>query len=693
MCCTSNLLDFYSYINCKELYLRYIYKLQELHIRCDNYTEAAYTLKLHADLLYWKPEPLPEYLKSLRHRSFNQHDLLKERLYDEIIQLFDKGKMWEKALQLCKELLIRHEEVTFDYQRLAQLHEQIARFYNQIITPNSQNIRPIPEYFRVAYWGRGFPAFLQNKIYIYRGNGYERLADFQSRILDQFPNAEFITKAPSDNAKESAEQYIQINNVKCIAKETRFQDSKLSEAIRNYYSANHVDTFVFSRTFHKEPRDPTNEFASLCVEKTTLKTQYELPGVLRCFSVSSQKVYVLSPIENAIEAMVSKNSELKDLIKRHIANPNLEMKSFTMKVHGIVDAAVQGGVAQYEKAFLTQEYMLKNPGDMEKINVLKIEISRQIPLLAMALQLNEERVSENMIEHHHHMKDSFNKIRLSVEEKYGVCPPSPDLEAEMKSRRINSQFSLERSLSTRLSNISIGSDFPTSPLSPSRISYPSKTSSTVPSRKSKFSDTGTLGKKNKREKPSIINILRRESFASNKEESSHTQWFDRDSQISLNTSQPPISEIASEPQSSPSSKSNSRPESINLFEMRKSRPSSISLSLSSRTPTPSIGSLESLVSNSTLPIEQQEEDDAPPPLPVKSRDLDPDRLSRCREMEMERLSQQRISSLSNCNNQQQIMRALSDISLPEEGAEPPEKPPKPPSLNHFNNKHENLSDI
>ena len=43
---------------------------------------------------------------------------------------------------------------------------------------------------------------------MYRGNGYERLGDFQSRILDQFPNAELMKKLtpPSDEVKESPQQ-------------------------------------------------------------------------------------------------------------------------------------------------------------------------------------------------------------------------------------------------------------------------------------------------------------------------------------------------------------------------------------------------------------------------------------------------------------------------------------------------------
>lgn len=49
-------------------------------------------------------------------------------------------------------------------------------------------------------------AFLQ--IFVHRGNGFERLSEFQSRLLDQFPNAELLTKLtpPEEEMQQSPEQ-------------------------------------------------------------------------------------------------------------------------------------------------------------------------------------------------------------------------------------------------------------------------------------------------------------------------------------------------------------------------------------------------------------------------------------------------------------------------------------------------------
>lgn len=43
----------------RDMYLRYIYKLHDLHLSADNYTEAALTLQLHASQLAWSNHVLP----------------------------------------------------------------------------------------------------------------------------------------------------------------------------------------------------------------------------------------------------------------------------------------------------------------------------------------------------------------------------------------------------------------------------------------------------------------------------------------------------------------------------------------------------------------------------------------------------------------------------------------------------------
>jgi len=69
------------------------------------------------------------------------------------------------------------------------------------------------------------------------------------------------------------------------------------------------------------------------------------------------------------------------LYNRHGSSRDLNINPFTMVLNGVIDAAVAGGVAMYQKAFLTPAYASANPGDMPLINKLKNNILYQVDIL------------------------------------------------------------------------------------------------------------------------------------------------------------------------------------------------------------------------------------------------------------------------------------------------------------------------
>ncbi len=72
------------------MYLRYIYKLHDLHYPADNFTEAGFTLKLYADSLSWSStNSLPNDSRANGVPEWKR----KEELYHQIINYFDKGKV------------------------------------------------------------------------------------------------------------------------------------------------------------------------------------------------------------------------------------------------------------------------------------------------------------------------------------------------------------------------------------------------------------------------------------------------------------------------------------------------------------------------------------------------------------------------------------------------------------------------
>ncbi|CAL4142292.1 unnamed protein product, partial [Meganyctiphanes norvegica] len=133
MSCTVNLLDFYSSINRKELYLRYVYKLVDLHLSCDNYTEAGYTLLQHANLLKWEPEMIPRALCSPLYQHINRHRQLKMELYHMIIGYFDKGKVSGNVRKFFSRWMLPNMHFGLNFLKMSSLRSShTANFYYSI---------------------------------------------------------------------------------------------------------------------------------------------------------------------------------------------------------------------------------------------------------------------------------------------------------------------------------------------------------------------------------------------------------------------------------------------------------------------------------------------------------------------------------------------------------------------------------
>ncbi|XP_060621005.2 dedicator of cytokinesis protein 2 [Anolis sagrei] len=463
MSCTVNLLNFYKEINREEMYIRYLYKLRDLHLDCENYTEAAYTLLLHASLLKWSDEQCTPQVMQTEFQSSQTHRHLKEHLYEMIIEYFDKGKMWEEAISLCKELAEQYEMEIFDYELLSQNLIQQAKFYENIM----KILRPKPDYFAVGYYGQGFPTFLRNKMFIYRGKEYERREDFQAQLMSHFPNAEKMntTAPPGENLKYSSGQYIQCFTVQPVLEEhPQFKNKPVPDQIINFYKSNYVQRFHYSRPVRKGSVDPENEFASMWIERTSFVTAYKLPGILRWFEVVSMSQTTISPLENAIETMSMTNEKILAMINQYQGDENLPINPLSMLLNGIVDPAVMGGFAKYEKAFFTDEYIRDHPEDQEKLNRLKDLIAWQIPFLGAGIKIHERRVSDSLRPFHERMEECFRHLKAKVEKQYGVRE-LPDFD----DRRVGRPTSMLRSYRQMsiISLSSMNSDCPTPSKTPS----------------------------------------------------------------------------------------------------------------------------------------------------------------------------------------------------------------------------------
>ncbi|KAL7827969.1 hypothetical protein AOLI_G00311210 [Acnodon oligacanthus] len=407
--CTVSLLNFYkTELNKEEMYIRYIHKLYDLHMKAQNFTEASYTLLLYDELLEWSERPLREFLNYPMQSEWQR----KEYLHLTIIQNFDRGKCWENGILLCRELADQYESY-YDYRNLSKMRMMEASLYDKIM--DQQRLEP--EFFRVGFYGKKFPFFLRNKEFVCRGHDYERLEAFQQRMLNEFPHAIAMQHAnqPDQTIYQAEAQYLQIYAVTPIPdSQDVLQRDGVPDNIKSFYKVNNIWRFRYDRPFHKGTKDKENEFKSLWVERTTLTLVQSLPGISRWFEVEKRELVEVSPLENAIEVIENKNLQLRTLITQCQTRQMQNINPLTMCLNGVIDAAVNGGLARYQEAFFVKDYMMNHPEDGDKIGRLRELMFEQAHILEFGLAVHEKFVPQDMRPLHKKLVDQFHLMKSSL---------------------------------------------------------------------------------------------------------------------------------------------------------------------------------------------------------------------------------------------------------------------------------------
>ncbi|KAI9274557.1 hypothetical protein BDA99DRAFT_568763 [Phascolomyces articulosus] len=446
---TLKLMEFVQVIQREDIYIKYVHQLVELHVSSSNYVEAALTLRFHADLLTWDPQ---EEYPAIPELNFPVQTAFvrKEKLYKDMIMYLEKGSAWELCIGLCKELAHQYENVIYDYIKLSEILQRQAQYAQDIVKKE----RYFAEYFRVVFYGRGFPPSLRHQQFIYRGLEWEKMASFVERMQNQHPNAQLL---PSKYATQSIlteeqirevdeevdAQYLQITAVTAEPTTTTDQQSLLNhplvpESIKKYYLANQVSHFSYSRPFDKGSvqqlsavdgavpnskeaanKKPEMDFLNLWTKKTIFTCEETFPTTARRSKVVSVEDVEISPIENAVLAMENKNEELCALANKysvhlrqhqhHSGSGSVNISPFSMALNGAVDAPVNGGVTLYKKAFLTDWYWEKNPEMRPWVRRLKTAINEQVGIIERGLEIHRKLVSSDMKPFHNTLVDFFKK--------------------------------------------------------------------------------------------------------------------------------------------------------------------------------------------------------------------------------------------------------------------------------------------
>lgn len=156
----------------------------------------------------------------------------------------------------------------------------------------------------------------------------------------------------------------------------------------------------------------------------------------------------MTPVEFACETMENVAKELLDLIDQYRADSKRNINPFTMRLQGIIDANVMGGISKYQDAFFNERFIQSAEGKTQQINVqrLKSLMMKQVQILETALKVHGELATSavkplhnRLLERFIQMKDSLigmEKMKRQFSESI-VNKPLPPLPVEKRSMSIS----------------------------------------------------------------------------------------------------------------------------------------------------------------------------------------------------------------------------------------------------------------
>jgi len=366
-------------------------------------------LKLEADLYQWNQDVQLEESLEPDHPAQSEF-ARKEALYSRIIDSYERGKAWERAIALCKELAEQYETKTLDYLSLKNILQRQASFLDQILTID----RPSASYFRVHCWGQAWPLAQRNKDWIVQGADWEKISSFSERMQLLYPTAQLVNAntMPSFETMDKG-QYLQVTALVPIPDRTNpvFTTPGVAPRIRQYYEHYDVNQFSYQiikrntlANRHEAVDSTSDSVAEIWTERRILYSEATFPNIARKANVINYATVRSSPIENAIQTIKNKNDELLELERKYEPlsfeeKEDVNVNSLSLALTSVIDSPLNGGVHKYKTAFLCEAYITQNEGNKEEtdfIKALKGAIEHQVVIVRRCLEIHRALVSTEM---------------------------------------------------------------------------------------------------------------------------------------------------------------------------------------------------------------------------------------------------------------------------------------------------------
>ncbi|CAL1287948.1 unnamed protein product [Larinioides sclopetarius] len=336
--------------------------------------------------------------------QYSQETLLKN--LEICVKMLEQAERYEVMPEVYKLILPIYEEQR-NYEALLMCYKTLHSAYAKIVDVNRTGRRLLGKYYRVAFFGASYFVEEAGKEYIYKEPKVTSLAEISERLYHLFCEkfgkdaVRMIMDSNKVNPKdlESKYAYIQVTHVVPY-----FDEDELRSRPTEFERSNNLRRFMFETPFTVDSNKVRGLPEEQCKRRTILTTLYSFPYVKKRIPVFSKSVQVLSPIEVAIDEMLSRINELEEVVT---LQPT-DLKKLQLKLQGSISVQVNAGPLAYANAFLEGKRPEKYPTD--KIMSLKEVYRRFIKISREALELNGRLITSDQYEYHMSLKKNFQEL-------------------------------------------------------------------------------------------------------------------------------------------------------------------------------------------------------------------------------------------------------------------------------------------
>lgn len=445
-----------------ELFESFVAEMYRANLKKGNHAQAALSLQLLADTYEWNTAT---FLPACAYPAFPRQTMFarKAELYKAVASQFTKARQLVQAIGVFQALLDAYLRYNFDLVGLSHCHGQLARLY----AAYEGTDRLEPTYFKIAFIGAGFPVSFRGKQFVYEGLPYEHISSISHRLIRLYPGSRIINN--DDQAQQMLAEapaplgrYLHIKIIQPKSAWQRQQEAAAAAAANAAAASGVVGSAVVNgsgvvgsirsavastglatsaaltgpaaafadaknlNTFLSSRRLPGSSSATtLWTEEATYTTFMTFPTLMNRSEIQRTAVVKLSPVKNAIQALLKKEEELariESLIEQDLRDgvtlgsiaSSALFGNLSRILAGTVDSPVNGGMGQFRVFFdgakrdqMAHENQQPVADYRVSADILKARFHGLVALLARMLKLHGLIVPETLRPQHEAMVELF----------------------------------------------------------------------------------------------------------------------------------------------------------------------------------------------------------------------------------------------------------------------------------------------